>query len=203
MPVKRAALRLKGFVALGAPTDSVRALGRAVDSLLRSWVDPAQRPAARQSLARDIALGAAWDTSWAAWPGYFLTDVPLLLARGDTAGARVRLAAVRRTQEGMSPGDLLPIPVHPEAQLFLAIRDTADAEWLVDRLLDNLASAQTNLIGEPALAGALTSAMALRVRLALRRHQPDVARRWAAAAGALWNGADPELRARLQAPPEP
>ncbi|HTT68795.1 MAG TPA: serine/threonine-protein kinase [Gemmatimonadales bacterium] len=201
LPVKRAALRLMGFVALGAPTDSVRALGGRVDSLLRSWVDPAQRSTVRAALVNQLtplpALGAAWDTSWVGWPGYFLYDVALLLARGDTAAARARLAAARRTQAGMSPGDLLPVPVYPEAQLFLVVRDTAAAEWLLDRLLDNLASAQTSLIAEPRLAGALAQAMVLRAHLGMRRHQPDVARRWAAAASALWRGADPDLRSTM------
>jgi hypothetical protein len=167
-------------------------------------VDPGQRLAARRALVKQLAplpaLGAAWDTSWVPWSGYFLTDIPLLLARGDTATARSRLLAVRRTQEGMNPSDLLPVPVFPEARLFLAMRDTTDAEWLLDRLLDNLASAQTVLIAEPMFAGALTSAMALRAQLAVRQRQADVARRWAAAAGALWRGADPELRSRLESP---
>ncbi|HXY68564.1 MAG TPA: serine/threonine-protein kinase, partial [Gemmatimonadales bacterium] len=194
LPVKRAGLRLLGYVAMGAPADSVRALERRVDSLLRSWVDPGQRATVREALTRQLtplpALAAAWDTTWVAWPGFFLFDVPLLLARGDTARARAKLAEVRRTQVGMSPSDLPPVPVYPEARLFLALHDTAAAEWLLDRLLDNLASAQTRLIGEPMLAGALPQVMVLRARIALRRHQPDVARRWAAAAGALWRGAD-------------
>ena len=207
LPVKRAALRLKGYVDVGAPGDSIRALQRRVDSLLQGWVDPGHRPAIRAALGRQLtplpALGAAWDTSWVTWPGFFLNDVPQLLARGDTAAARARLGAARRTQAGMSASDQLPVPVFPEARLFLATHDTADAEWLLDQLLDNLASVRTSLIVEPMLAGALGQAMALRAQLGQRRHQAEAARRWAAAAGALWRGADPELRSRIPTVSEP
>jgi tRNA A-37 threonylcarbamoyl transferase component Bud32/tetratricopeptide (TPR) repeat protein len=204
LPVKRAALRLEGYVALGAPLDSVRRLERRVDSLLTSWVEPGRRPAVRRTLAQQLAplpsLGAAWDTTWVGWPGYFLFDVPLQLARGDTARVRVRLDAVRRIQAGMSPGDLLPVPVYPEARLLLAVRDTAAAEWLLDLMLNNLASAGTSLIGEPMFAGALTLAMALRAEVAERRREPETARRWAAATRDLWRWADPGVRASAEAP---
>jgi hypothetical protein len=198
LPVKAAALKLAGYASLGAPAESLVALERRMDTLLLQWVDPERRETVRHALMDLSVMLAFPDAGMSAatrpHSGYFIAEAQWLLARGDTAAARGRLAATRRDQDNRSPVDFTPIPIYPEALLFLAVHDTADAEWLLGKVLDNLPAARTALISEPWSAGSLVRAMVLRAQVAARRGDGVAARRWAAGAAALWSGADPELR---------
>ena len=198
-PATAAALRLQGYASLGAPLDSIRTTEARVDTLVRRWVDRGQQAGVRQALLSYASLLAfpvrGWSEAKGPPDGWFITDAQWLLARGETTAARARLAPARREQAGFTSGDVLPALAHQEAYVLAAVRDTAAAEAFLDLSLENLEAAPTMLIAEPAQAGGLVRAMALRSQLAARRGDGARARHWAAAVDTLWSGGDPELRA--------
>jgi hypothetical protein len=195
----RAGLRLLAYASLGAPVESLPALEQQVDTALRRYVDP-ERIATVRHQVRDLADMLAFpvrgtmltpDSATMNW----LSEAEWLLVRGDSAAARVRLVEARRDQAAMGPTSLLPEHVYLQSWLSAAVHDTASAEGLLDLSLDNLQAAPTMLIGEPMMAGTLVRAMALRARLAWRRHDRARARLWAARVDTLWSGSDlPELK---------
>ncbi len=81
-----------------------------------------------------------------------------------------------------------------EAQLFVLHGDTSAAIASLDRSLAGLPVMPNVFLHTEVLAGSLTRVMALRAELAAARGDIEQARRWAAAAAALWSGADPELQ---------
>lgn len=197
-----AALRLQAYASLGAPVESLPALEQQVATALRRYYVEAGRLELVQHQLQDgsdmLAFPARGLNPAPRTPARDFLSVPeWLLARGDTAGARARLAQSRRDQEAtFGPGSLLPAHVYLQAWLCVAVHDTAGAEWLLDLSLDNLAAAPTMLIGEVPQAATLVRAMALKAQLASQRHDLAAARQWAARVDTLWSGSDvPQLRA--------
>jgi hypothetical protein len=80
-----------------------------------------------------------------------------------------------------------------EARLRALAGDSVAAAAELDAALGAPAALGIDLLDQPAQAGALVRAMALRAALAERRGEPDVARRWAGAVRLLRRNADPDL----------
>jgi tetratricopeptide (TPR) repeat protein len=202
LPATTAALRLLAYASLGAPAESLPALRQQLATALHRFVVQTEQIATLQHQLRAISdlvgfpAGGVTPDARPAGPD-FESVVEWQLARGDTGAARARLVQARRdVAAAFGPASLLPAHVYLQAWLSVAVRDTADAEWLLDLSLNNLAAAPTMLIGEVPQAAALVRAMALRARLASRRGAAAAARRWAARVVTLWSGSDvPELRA--------
>jgi tetratricopeptide (TPR) repeat protein len=202
LPATVAALRLLAYASLATPVDSLPALEQQLVTALRRYVVQAERIETLRRQLQDLS-------DLVAFPVRGLTPQPRpaaldfesvvewQLTQGDTAAARAGLKQARRdVAAAFGPGSLLPAHVYLQAWLSAAVHDTADAEWLLDLSLNNLAAAPTMLIGEVPQAATLVRAMVLRARLASRRHDNAAARRWAARVDTLWSGSDvPELRA--------
>jgi tRNA A-37 threonylcarbamoyl transferase component Bud32 len=199
LTVKAAALRLLAYAALGAPAESISVLAAHVDTLVERWVLPPDRERVRHALLDDAAMLAfptvRIDAGGPPTVQHFQYQAQWMLANGDTARARRLLDAVGGLDRtSLVPGALLPIQVYHEAYLLLAVRDTADAQWLLDLGLDNLSAAPTFIMQEVQQSASLVRAMALRAQLAGKMEQGATARRWAAAVDTLWSRCDPELQ---------
>jgi hypothetical protein len=199
LTVKAAAQRLLAYAALGAPAESISVLAARVDTLVERWVLPPDRERVRHALLDDAAMLAFpavhIDAGGPPAVQHFQYQAQWLLWRGDTAGARRVLDAVGRSERAsLVPAALFPVQTYHEAVLLLAVRDTAEAQWLLDLGLDNLSAAPTFIMSEPQQSGSLVRAMALRARLAAKTGEAAAARRWTAAVDTLWSACDPELR---------
>lgn len=195
--LKETALSVIAFTAVGAPADSLRRLLLEGDRLARAFAAPEDRASVRLAL-----FGAPWGQLFPA-PLAALQDEPpaseylLVLQaafrRGDTAAVRSRLQALSRARRHRTPGTVSPDFALQEAQLYLALGDSAAAAAQLDDLLMGLPSLGRDLFSQPLQAGALVRAMALRARLADHAGERELSRRWAASVLRLWREAESSL----------
>ena len=187
-------LALWGYAALGAPRDSITTLARRVDSLVKIWVEPAQRIVQSDAIL-DIprmwafpVLGTRPIGPGRPEQGYLqmLRD----LEADDTTAVRARLARLRALRAGMRPGDLAIARTYGEASVLLAIGDTTAATQLLDHSLGATETLGTWLLHDVQDAAGLVRAMVLRAHLADRAGDKATARRWATAVVELWSAAD-------------
>jgi len=129
-------------------------------------------------------------------PDYFV-EMQQLLAAGDAAGVRQRLAAMAEALGTRRPGDRDLSYLFPESSMRLALGDTAGALVELDRTLVALEALPPNVLEYPLETGALLGMMRLRAQVAAARGDPRTAGAWRNALAALWAGADPELRAAI------
>ena len=183
---------------LGACDDSVRALRVRVESLLESYVNPAQRDAARSALLQRPTGFALPCTG----PSAMLALAPMrqpvlraiqILARGDVAHARSLLDSTQRARVVMRPGDVTIDYTLMESWLLATLGDTAAAVRKLDLTLTALPTLQPRVLTDPGLAVSVGHAMAYRAELASRTGDTGTASLWAGRLLTLWVHADPSL----------
>ena len=112
-----------------------------------------------------------------------------MLVAKDTAALRARLASLRASRDATLPGATTMDETYQESWLLLSIGDTAAAVQALELPLGALPTFDDNLL-DPAEAGALVRAMALRARLAATAGDRESAVRWARAVLTLWANGD-------------
>ncbi|HEX2076264.1 MAG TPA: bacterial transcriptional activator domain-containing protein, partial [Longimicrobium sp.] len=181
--------------------------GEAEAELLRlvdALVEPAERavvrsallnPVRRQSFHRgSLARVRAAPLEEAGW----LVQVQQALARGDTAAARARLASLTEGRGRRFPGDLTLDYVPAEAEVWLALGDTAQAVRELDRSLLALEVVPEKVLDRVEETLGLLRAMRLRMELAAASGDAATAARWRGALSTLWAGGDARLRRMLR-----
>jgi hypothetical protein len=194
-PVAEPALTHLAYAAIGAPADTLRTLERAtLEAIDRFATGERRDEIAVAALLRPGMLGfpvagAAWIHGRGRQPTPLFTLQRLLLD-GDTAAVREQLDALLAERAPLRPGDVSIDEIHQEAELRLAIGDTAAAAALLDRSLDALPTLGFELVRQVAEAGGLVRAMALRAQVARGTGDRRTAERWEAAVAALRSPAD-------------
>jgi hypothetical protein len=191
--VVSAAGTFAGYAALGAPADSVRATRARAERMIRSWIAPDDRDVVRAAVffpsdyQAQPALGIG-SMSMLRAPRERLLPAWQAVARDDTASAHRALGRLTATDAVPAPDVSLQY-----ALLALALRDTATAAAILDRVVAALPDLASRLTTEVFPAAALPRVMALRASLT-RPVATDPAAAWSSAR-VLWLHADPELRA--------
>jgi hypothetical protein len=191
-----ASLSLLAYASFPGTRDSVVALERRVEDMIRTSIASSRRGQVRQAtLSLPITFGYLYLD-----PGSVLRiDAPTDLHQMQRAYARGDTSALRAIADSAGASSIRPIDfLYHEALLLLAIGDTAAATRRLDSGLDGLGTASQILLTDVHRAAAIPAAMHLRARLAARAGATDVARRWAQGAVTLWSGADPEVRRVLE-----
>jgi tRNA A-37 threonylcarbamoyl transferase component Bud32 len=189
---------LLGYASFGVPADSVRALHRRTEDLVRQWVEPARRPAVRNALLTLPALLAfpALGTEPVDTAGVrddYLVALRQRLVHGDTAAIREQFARLAAARQMLRPGDVSVDAAFAEAQILLGIGDTTAAIATLDASLGAVPGMDDRVLRVVPMTAALVRSMALRAELAARRGDRATARRWAAPVVELWGGADAAL----------
>ena len=201
-PLAEAASDALLFAVLGLEPQA----GEAETSLLRlveTWIEPAER-----AQVRSVLLNGARRMGFAGNVGRvraaplaepdFVVEMQQMLARGDAQGARARLQALIEGRGPRRAGDLTADFAYAEAQLHLALGDTAEALEELDRGLLALEALPAGFTSRVEEAGGLVAAMRLRAQLAAAAGDTPTAARWRGALAALWAGGDPRLRRALR-----
>lgn len=176
----------------------------ALDRLVAAaWSEPAERGKVRSAVlngSRRLSFAGSLARTRAApleMPDY-VVEIQQMLARGDAAGARARLASIAQGRGARRPGDLTLDYVYPEAELHLALGDTARALQELDRALLSLQAVPPSVLTRVEQTGGLLRAMRLRAQLAEARRDAATATRWRRALATLWSGGDPRLRRSIE-----
>ena len=190
---------LDAYAALGVPADSVSTLAERLSQLLEVGVPPA---VARQyrCFEEAVSLGRAFPQLKRVTQdprcrmGAPMLEMQWALVNHDSAGVRRAFERGRSMRRMALPGDIALDHVFHEAWVLVQVGDTATARESLDRSLAALSALRTSVSREPAQAGGLVRAMALRAELAAAAGDRATARRWAEPVMILWRDADPELR---------
>ncbi len=194
----RAALAALAYASFPAPRDSLPVLMRRVNDIVNESGESGRREEVRRAVLSLPTIFGFWQLE----PSSALrVQSSTALHRMQGAFARGQLASVRaigdsanaRRQSAGTSSSLIDFVYH-EALVLLAIGDTAVAMERLDQALTGLPNASQMLLADVHRAAAVPAAMLVRARLAARRGESVVARRWAEGAVALWQGADPDLR---------
>jgi tetratricopeptide (TPR) repeat protein len=201
-PLARDAYALLVYASFPGHRDSVMTILRRV----RERVDRGSPASEREKIRNALLATPLTRGYWTIGRDAALTvSVPTALHRMQRAFSAGNSAAVRavadsaqarrttRTASGAGGPDLL----YHEALVLLAIGDSASAIGRLDQALEGLTHASTWLLDDVHRAAAIPAAMRLRAELAAAGGDRGTAQRWARAAIALWDGGDPEVRAKL------
>jgi hypothetical protein len=194
-PIARTAASLLVFAALGGPVDSLEALDARVSaSIEHSIPSSEQRDARLEWLGRAATLAFPIHRTHAiqalAGTGDPLVDAQAALSRGDSARVRAYFAELRTRRRHYPPQMLTLDGLYPEAALLATLGQYGDAVSWLDPTLNALASTAPLAFTDPARAGALVRAMALRAELAAQLDDRAAAARWARAVVLLLPDAD-------------
>jgi DNA-binding SARP family transcriptional activator/tetratricopeptide (TPR) repeat protein len=201
-PVAQAAADALVLAGLGLEPETGEAEA-ALARLVDAWIEPAERVKVRAAVlngSRRLSFGGNLPRVRAApleMPD-FVVDMQQMLAGGDAAGARARLTALAQRRGARRPGDVTLDFAYPEAELHLALGDTARALEELDRVLLGLEAVPSSVLTRIEQTGGLLRAMRLRAQLAEARRDPATAARWRNALSTLWSGGDARLRRSLR-----
>ncbi|HEU4882949.1 MAG TPA: hypothetical protein VFT45_11900, partial [Longimicrobium sp.] len=201
-PVAQAAADALVLAGLGLEPETGEAEA-ALARLVDAWIEPADRVKVRAAVfngSRRLSFGGNLPRVRAApleMPD-FVVEMQQMLARGDAAGARARLAALAQGRGARRTGDLTLDFAYPEAELHLALGDTARALEELDRALLGLQAVPPSVLTRIEQTGGLLRAMRLRAQLAEARRDTATATRWRNALATLWSSGDPRLRRSIQ-----
>ena len=189
-----------GGLGLGRETEAGEAR---VERLIATWIQSDTREAARTALLTHVrrlsfADGAARARRSPLAQPDFVVEAQQLLARGDAAGARKRLHDLNEARGTRRPGDVSPDFVFPEAELHLALGDTARALEELDRTLVALQAMPMTVLSRVEETAGLLRAMRLRADVAAARGDRRTERQWREALETLWSGGDARVRALLR-----
>jgi DNA-binding SARP family transcriptional activator len=201
-PLAQAAADAQLFGGLGMEPEA----GEAEAALLRlvdASVEPGERGAVRSALMNGprrmtFPRGAARVRAAPLEHPDWLVEVQQVLARGDAARARAMLVALRERRGARRAGDVTLDFVYPEAELWLALGDTAQALRELDRSLLALEVAPEGILLRPHETAGLLRAMRLRMELAAAQRDAATVARWRGALSTLWSGGDARLRRMLR-----
>ena len=194
-PIAESAPALLAFASLGGPLDSVRALWRDVQLGIE------RLSLGERESERNEWLGRAATLVFPAAPtgeitderitGDYLVDAQRAFARGDSAEVRRILGSIRGGGRSANPPESVTLDaLFPEAWLLAALGETHEAINWIDPTLNALAQTAPRVFGDPARAGSLVRALALRAELAHRAGDQAGAARWARVVAVLWPNAD-------------
>ena len=189
-PVAEPALIYLAYAAIGAPAETLRSLERATIDALEQFAQPAQRvefalaTLLRPSMLAFPIAGPSWLHTQGDQPNPLFT-LQRVLMTGDRTTLRRTLDAYVTERAAFRPGDVSIDQIHQEAELRLAIGDTAAATALLDRSLSALSTLGFELVHHVAESAALVRAMALRDSLARRAGDSRTAAQWGGAVSAL------------------
>jgi len=197
VPVLQLHGRLDAYASVGAPRDSIVAIGARLDSLLQIVAAPeAAREARCRALREPLATAyPAVDMSAdddLCRTRSFLVDMTRSASVGDTARVGEIWENLRRVREGSRPGEVSLDGTYLESWVVLSVGDTASAVRHLDRSLSALEGLGTHLVSEPAQAAGLVRAMALRAELAAVAGNDRTARLWAQPVVVLWQDVENE-----------
>ncbi|MDB4874838.1 MAG: protein kinase [Gemmatimonadetes bacterium] len=193
-----AASRLLVYTAMGGPIDSVRVAARRTAELSTSYFPSGNVASRLRATLIPPALSFAYpetaDLLAAMGDGPDeMANALSLLARGDTAAARVKLVEARRLREGKIPGTSVDAN-YRRARLALFLADTATALAELDPVLRALPTLGPMLLSRVTQIASLVRALALRAELAARRADHATASQCARAVVDLWGNADAPLQ---------
>jgi DNA-binding SARP family transcriptional activator len=180
--------------------------GEAEAALLRlveAWIEPGARATVHTALlnsSRRLSFpgNAAQVRRLPLQEADPVLEMQQMLAAGDAAGARARLATLLEGRGPRRPGDLTADFTYVEAELHLALGDTAAALAELDRSLLALEALPLSVLHRVEETAGLLRAMRLRAELAAARGDARTAARWRGALSTLWSGGDPRLRRTLR-----
>ena len=199
--IHREAARLYVYASFGVPRDSIRAIEQRLEKDMTALVRPGLRDdvraavLVRPSLLAFATMGPGYGHRTPRWSNPFI-ELQSSLARHDTLAVRGRLDSLDVLRAPFSSSLVSFDGVLREAGFRLAVGDSARAVQQLDGSLTGLVGQSRYLTEELSQAAALAQVMALRAELAERLDEPETASRWAAAAVALWHGADDVLQPR-------
>ena len=202
--VTSAALELQAYASMGGPRDSVRASFARTARLIDTRIPVKDRQDVRQMLFRN-AYGLAYAelAPLARFPISANNDALLAMRaafeRHDTATVRRVNRDLNAQAARFSPGTVAIDRVYRQAELLLAISDSAEAIRALDEALGSLPRSRSILLKVLPQAGTLVRAMVLRAELAWRANDRPTFERWARSAVVLWSDADPPLREPVEA----
>ena len=182
-PLAEPALEYMAYAAIGATADTIRARERATLEALDQFA-PAEE---RDELAVAALLRPATLAFPIAGPGWLhrqgdqpnpLFALQRALMSGDRERVRNTLDAYVAERVAFRPGDVSIDQIHQEAELRLAIGDSAQAIALLERSLSALPTLGFELVQHVAEAGGLVRAMMLRATLARSTGDGRTAARW-------------------------
>jgi tetratricopeptide (TPR) repeat protein len=194
-PIARPAARLLVYSVLGGPADSLAILEERVARAIDNGVAMAERADARLVwLARPATLAFPHHRMSAiqrlGGQGDPLLDAQAAFVGSDTTAVRRYFDTFRSRRRNYPPESLTLDGLYPESALLAAWGKPRDAADWVEPTLDNLSSTAPLVFTDPARAGALVQAMALRAELAARLGDRATAARWARVVAVLWSDAD-------------
>lgn len=191
------ALVLSGLGLEPETGEAEAALARLVDA----WIEPGERAkvlAAVLNGPRRMSFNQARVRAAPLEMPDFVVEMQQMLVRGDAASARARLAALAQGRGARRAGDLTLDFTYPEAELHLALGDTARALEELDRALLGLEAVLPSVLNRVEQTGGLLRAMRLRAQLAEARGDTATATRWRTALATLWSGGDARLRRSIR-----
>ncbi len=197
----REAAALIIFAANANEPDSVRRLVSRISGQLATVASPAQRTPVREMLL-DWAVTLAFanlgitPVHRAQAGGNLHMEIEWALARGDRGAAQERLRTLRAMGDRERPGDAGFDAIALEAELRLALGDTASAVAVLDQTLAATPSSGRQLVEGLAESAGYGRAVARRVALAAG--DPPVARRWAQIYSDLYANAEGNTRRVMQ-----
>jgi hypothetical protein len=188
--VAEPALTYLAYAAVGAPADTLREMESATLAALEQFASGKRRT--ELSIATLLRPGTlAFPIAGAGWIHRHgdqhnpLSTMQRLLLAGDTTALRRQLDGYVAERAAFRPGDVSIDQIHQEAELRLAIGDSAAAAALLDRSLTALPTLGFELVHHVPEAAALVRAMALRATLARAAGDARTANRWNSAVSAL------------------
>ncbi|MEX2156561.1 MAG: protein kinase [Gemmatimonadales bacterium] len=202
-PLARIGGPLLVFAALGGPIDSLRALEEQVESTIDHAVADSLRLAARMAWLGRAGQLVFPDYRFKSLPalvahGDYMIDAQIAFLRGDSAVVRSTFTKLRVERRFVPATEVTLDAIYPEARLLAALHDDLAAIAWLEPTLTALSSTASEKLVDPANAGALVQAMALRADLATSMRDTTNAARWARVVTVLWGGADSFLQPRVR-----
>ena len=202
-PAAEPARALVAYAAFGVPRDSLLAARRRTDQEIRNWVDPPRRATVRQALLHFPSVLAfpevgASDLHGPHTGGNYMLELQWMLARGDTAAVRARLASLENMRRDLRPGDVACYAAYHEILLLLKLRDSTAAIKRLDDYLSALPTVGSDLTTVATEAALLVRMMVLRSELADAHGDRRVAGHWGTIVATLWKDAELPLQATVQ-----
>ena len=191
------------FAANANEPDSVRRLVSRISGQLAAVASPAQRTVVRAMLldwAVTLAFADLGITPMhrAEAGGNLHMETEWAMARGDSGTAQERLRALRAMGDRERPGDAGFDAIALEAELRLALGDTASAVSVLDQTRAAAASSGRQLVEGLAESAGYGRAVARRIALARAAGDAPIARRWAQVYVDLYANAEGNSRRVMQ-----
>jgi tRNA A-37 threonylcarbamoyl transferase component Bud32/tetratricopeptide (TPR) repeat protein len=198
-PIRETGGPLLAFAALGGPVDSLRALELRVEGAFQKRpMESTQEDDRMQWLGRPAALAFPHyrfgTLGELAGQGNYLLEAEAASLRSDTSSVRRIFADVKAARRMALAPDLTFDALYPEAWLLASLKDPRAAIAWLDPTLGTLSASAPQKFVDPANAGALVQAMALRADLAEQTGDHGTAAQWARVVSILWGGADAFLQ---------